>query len=306
MATQTILAIAIGDPAKSRTIGAGTSLIGVRPYIVGLIKYLSLHAVPNSNPARNYAIGTDYIIDYQECWEDDETFPGAPDIIFCMSTPVTRKAKNFSTAIPIVGVFSEATGEKFDQTPNVCGLNAKRIAIARDYYDMFLATISGLTSIYALHRVANTASTKALALIQAKALPIPLNVLYVTPAPDHDIKTLIDGIPAGSGLLVLPVDLFFGAADFINQTAAASSVPVFWPVTDWVGPGVGGHGAPQETCGGLMGQQVQYILEHPSQIPQGAARFLTVQPTDIKWVASKAAAKALHIKLNEHHGLVQV
>ncbi len=303
MAAQTILAIAIGDPSMSRTIGARTSSVGIRPYIQGLITYLSQQGVPGSNPARNYAIGVDYVIDYQECWEDDEDFSGTPNIIFCMSTPVTRKAKAFTSTTPIVGVFSEAAAEKFDQTPNVCGLNAKRIQIAREYYDKFLSTVN-LTSIYVLHRVGNTASTKALKTIKQTPLTIPLNVLDVTIAPNHDMKTLIDGIPAGSGLLVLPVDVFFGAAAFINSEAAAKSVPVFWPVTDWVGTGIGGHGAPQERCGELMGQQVQYILEHPGQIPTNSAdRFLTVQPNDIKWVASKAVAKALNIKLLAPRGL---
>ena len=307
MAAQTILAIAIGDPSMSRTIGAGTSLIGVRPYIQGLIKYLSQQKVPGSKPVRNYAIGLDYVIDYQECWEDDESFSGTPNIIFCMSTPVTRKARDLTSVTPIVGVFSEAAAEKFDQTPNVCGLNARRIQIAREYYDKFLSTVSNLKSIYVLHRVGNTASTKALSTIKQTPLTIPLNVLDVATAPNHDMKTLIDGIPVGSGLLVLPVDVFFGAADFINSEAAARSVPVFWPVTDWVGPGIGGHGAPQETCGELMGQQVQYILEHPGQIPTNSAdRFLTVQPNDIKWVASKAAAEALNVKLLTPHGLEHV
>jgi ABC-type uncharacterized transport system substrate-binding protein len=306
MATQIILAIAIGDPMKSRIIGAGTSLTGIRPYIVGLINYLSQQVVPTSKPQRKYAIGTDYIIDYQECWEDHESFPGKPNIIFCMSTPVTRKARDFTSTIPIVGVFSEATVEKFDQTSNVCGLNAKRIQIARKYYDNFLSMVTGLTSVSVLHRVGNTASNKALAAIQAAQLPIPLSVLSVTPAPGNDIGTLIAGIAAGSGLLVLPVDLFFGAADFINAAAAAKSVPVFWPVPDWVPPGIGGHGASQERCGELMGQQVQYVLEHPGHIPQGPARFLTVKPSDIKSVGSEAAAKALNIKLGKHGGLTLV
>jgi hypothetical protein len=290
--TQTILAIAIGDPTKSRTITAGTSQTGVRPYIVGLISYLSQNG---------FALGTHYIIDYQECYEDCEDFSGNPNIIFCMSTPVTRKASNATPTIPIVGIFSEYAAEKFDKTTNVCGLGAKRIQIAREYYDKFLATVSeDLDSVYVLHRAANTASTKALANIQAKSLSIPINVLTVTTAPNQDMKTLIDGIPFGSGLLVLPVDLFFGAADFINNEAM---VPVFWPVTDWVGPGIGGYGASQLTCGELMGQQVQYILQHPGTIPQGAARFLTVQSSDIQWVASKAVAKSLNIKLGRHRGL---
>jgi ABC-type uncharacterized transport system substrate-binding protein len=301
---QSILAVAIGDPAKSRTITDMTQLTGVRPYIIGLITYLSQQTVPKSNPQRNYTIGADYSIDYQECYEDAETFPGTPDVIFCMSTPVVRKAMHFTPTIPVVGIFSEPATEQFDQTTNICGVNAQRIQIARKYYDNFLKTVSGLTNVYVLHRVGNTASTKSVGAIHAGGhLPVPLVVLNVTPAPGHDILTLINGVPPNSGLLVLPVDLFFGAADTINAQATAKSLPVFWPVTDWVGPGIGGYGVPQETCGELMGKQVQYILEHPKQIPQGGARFVTVQPTDRKWVASKAVAKALNIKLETHGDL---
>jgi len=126
--------------------------------------------------------------------------------------------------------------------------------------------------------------------------------LNVTPAPGHDIQTLIGAVPPNSGLLVLPVDLFFGAADAINAQAAAKSLPVFWPVTDWVGPAIGGFGVPQEKCGELMGKQVQFILEH-RQIPQDAARFVTVHPADRKWVASRAVAKALNIELGKHDHL---
>jgi ABC-type uncharacterized transport system substrate-binding protein len=303
--TQRILAVAIGDPLNSRTITSTTSLTGVRPYIIGLTTYLSQQTVPNSHPQRNYTLGTDYTIDYQECFEDDETFTGTPDVIFCMSTPVTRKAKNFTSTIPIVGIFSEQAVEKFDQTTNICGLNAQRIQNARNYYDKFHATVPGLASIYVLHRVANTASTKSLSGIHAGGpLPVPLLRLQVATQPRHDIRTLISAVPHGSGLLVLPVDLFFGSANDINSQATAQSLPVFWPVKDWVPPAIGGFGVPQEKCGELMGKQVQFILENPGQIPQGQDdRFVTVQPTDYKWVASKAVANALNIKLGEHRDL---
>ena len=64
--------------------------------------------------------------------------------------------------------------------------------------------------------------------------------------------------------------------------------------------------SPPRTMDFLLSDSVSHRSFEVIQIPQGAARFLTVKPTDIKWVASKAAAKALHIKLNQHHGLEQV
>jgi ABC-type uncharacterized transport system substrate-binding protein len=293
-----ILAIAIGDPANSRTITNATQLtVGVRPYIIGLYNYLSQQTT--------LKLGTDYSIEYQECWEGDETFTGTPDIIFCMSTPVVRKAKAFTSSIPIVGIFSEHAAEQFDRTTNICGVNGKRIQNGRKYYDNFVQTISILAKVYILHRVGNTASKKCLDAIRAGTHSVPIVVLNVTTAPGHDIGALINTVPLGpqSGLLVLPVDLFFGASAFINGQANARSLSVFWPATDWTGPGVVAYGAAQEACGELMGKQVQYILGNPGHIPQGAARFVDVPDTDIKWVASKAAARALGIELKKNRDL---
>ncbi len=115
MPTPAILAVAIGDPAKSRTITDLSNLNGVRPYVVSLINYLS---------SNGYTIGADYTVDYRECLEDNEDFTGHGAIIFCMSTPVVRKALAFSPSIPIVGVFSNPAAEGFDKTKNVCGVRA--------------------------------------------------------------------------------------------------------------------------------------------------------------------------------------
>jgi ABC-type uncharacterized transport system substrate-binding protein len=90
--------------------------------------------------------------------------------------------------------------------------------------------------------------------------------------------------------------------DYIHQWAKAKSLSVFWPVSDWVPPGVGSYGVAQETCGESMGKQVQYILEN-KKIPTGNQRFITLKATTRTWVASKAAAKALNIELQKHSGL---
>jgi hypothetical protein len=100
---------------------------------------------------------------------------------------------------------------------------------------------------------------------------------------------------------VLPVDVFFGTANFIF--GQASALPVFWPAPDWCPPAVCAHGASQAECGELMGAQVAYILANPGQIPQGAARFVEFPETDIRCVASTAAAKALKIELRKHRDL---
>jgi hypothetical protein len=294
-----ILAIAIGDPANSRTITSQTQLHGVRPYITGLYNYLSKNTT--------FALGTAYTIDYQECWEGQENFTGTHGIIFCMSTPVVRTAKNFTATIPIVGIFSDPHGENFDTTNNICGVIGKRIQHARKYYDCFVDTVKP-SQVYILHRDKNTASTACLnGITGGGALSVPITPLTLKTAPGNDprpdIATLISTISGPSpGLLVLPVDVFFGTANFIFQQASA--LPVFWSAPDWCPPAVCAHGASQEECGELMGVQVAYSLANPGKIPLGAAtRFVEVPEAHINCVASAAAAKALKIELRKHHHL---
>lgn len=229
-----------------------------------------------------------------------------------MSTPVVKKAEAFDSITPIVGIFSDHAGEHFDQTTNICGVNGKRIQKARDYYDCFVKTIPNLTKVYILHRDQNTASTNSFNKIKGRgALPVPISdpplTLKTAPGtdPSSDITALIGTVPPGptSGLLVLPVDVFFGAANLIFTQAKARLLSVAWPATDWLPPAVCAHGAAQELCGQLMGAQVAYILTNPKHIPHGAARFVDVPEDDIKCVASQAAAKALNIELRKHRGL---
>jgi ABC-type uncharacterized transport system substrate-binding protein len=298
--TSTILALAIGDPEQNRIITDMSHLSGAqppRPYVIGLINYLS---------SNGYTIGVDYTIDYRECFEGNEDFNGENAIIFCMSTPIVRKAVAFSHSIPIVGVFSNPTAEGFDKESNVCGVNAQRIQNARHYYDRFIETIEPtLRAVYVLHRVGNTASNGCLAVLKkGGAFKVPVAILDVATAPNHDIKTLINRVPTGSGLLVLPVDLFFGSASYIFQSAQARSLPVFWPTPDGVPPAVASYGISQYDCGQLMGAQVKYILDNGGKIPQSADRFVTAN--NPKWVASTAVAKALNVELRKHKELLFV
>jgi hypothetical protein len=155
--------------------------------------------------------------------------------------------------------------------------------------------------VYILHRTGNTASINSLANIQAQPLTVPIDVLNVSSM--QDVETKIGGTPANSGgLLVLPVDLFFGAANEINQLAKGQSLPVCWPLTDWVPPGNVGFGVAQETCGEAMGKQIQYIFEN-NKIPSGNQRFVTLGAAYRTWGASKAAAAALGVKLATHRAL---
>ncbi len=290
-----ILAIAVGDPSNSHQIANPGDVTGARPYVRGLVDYLL---------GQNIKIGRDYTIDYQECYEGDEAFTPA-DVIFCMSTPVVRKARAFTstmlTPTPIVGVFSDPRGEGFDRTQNICGVIAHRIANGRQYYERFIHAVSGLSAVYILHRTGNTASKGALDNLRQGSFTVPIATLDVALAPNHDIATLINGVPRDSGLLVFPVDVFFGAKTSILQLAQARSLRVFWPTPDGVPSGITSYGVPQYDCGELMGAQVEYIFAHPNQIPQGGARF--VQAPNPKWVASKAVANALNVELREHREL---
>jgi ABC-type uncharacterized transport system substrate-binding protein len=282
-----ILAVAIGNPANSVTIiapGAGAH----RPYIDGLIHFLG-----NPDAGNSYRIRQDYYIDYFECYEGTIQFStlatvapsgataAAPAVIFCMSTPIVRYAEVYTQTIPIVGVFSDPVGEGFDQTQNICGVNAQRIQNGWSYYDTFRTNYPKLKYIYVLNRVGSTASEKTLANIKnhapAPSQP-PLIELDVTNNAGQDMVTLAGAVTSDSGLLVLPVDVFFANADAIND--AAKKVKVFWPAKEFAKNNTLYYGASQTSCGSKMGKQVQYIFDHidAPQIPMGPDRFVTVDP----------------------------
>jgi hypothetical protein len=288
-----ILAVAIGPPANSHWIDKPSDLTGTeRPYIQGLVTYLSQQGVPGSNPPRNYTLGTDYVIDYQECWEGNENL-AATDLIFCMSTPVTKKADQFTNPNHpntfVVGIFSDPQGAGFYARQNICGVKGKRIERGHGYYKQFTQRYNTLTNVYVLERPGNPASDGSEHILKTGGpTPVTIHDLPLTTPAGQDprpglngIINLINSIPANpalanatSGLLVLPVDVFFGTRDTINQTAAAINVPVFWPVTDWSNPpAIDGYGAAQADCGRFMGQQVLYIMQQ-QQLPPPPFRFI--------------------------------
>jgi len=279
-----ILAVAIGNPAHSATINTSNTPNGIRNYINGLITYLG-----DPDAGTTYNIGPQYSVDYYECYEGDVdlgqmaahhpdgTNAPAPDVIFCMSTPIVRAARAYTSPManptPVVGVFSNAPGENFDQPPyNICGVNADRHNHGWNYFNRLDQNYPQLGHIYVLHRVGNTASKAALALIAAHG-PAKFKQLNVATYPGQDIVSLVKTVPAGSGLLVLPVDLFFGAADHIHANVA-SGVPVFWPARDFAKKANLHHGVSQLKCGKEMAKLVQYIFDNNGQLPgTPAARF---------------------------------
>src|ERR1700749_5058998 len=81
-----LLAVPIGDPANSRTIDSIPALAlpyQCRYYISGMVDQLMRQSTQR-------LLGTDYVIDYQECYEGAEnlTLKANTALVLCMSTPV--------------------------------------------------------------------------------------------------------------------------------------------------------------------------------------------------------------------------
>jgi len=289
-AQKTILAVAIGDSSKSKLIKDSTAatLKGVRPYIKGLINWLNKQPDPPipDNPLPKYKIGTDYIIDYRESDETQlqSTFTVSTDVIFCMSTTVARAAVTFTKAnkiptMPIVAVDSDPMNEHFPA--NVCAVSATRPQLAIRCYEEFKKKAPGLTTIYALHKYRYGPSDDSLNWLGKKITPVPVK-------PGDNIKDQIYGIPKGSGgLLILPADRFFGAADEIVQWAEVDwQLRTFWPVPDWPTGAFGCYGFAQELCGQYLAERVASIWSNSGNIPN--PRFVVI---DQKWITGKITGK---------------
>jgi len=137
-----ILAVAIGKVAGYYTKIDAPNPNGVRRYINGLIDFLTKPNAGAYNINKSYTIGVDYYIDYYECDEGAEDFATwasgtTPAIIFCMSTPIVRYARDYvkplDPKIPIVGIFSDAHGEGFDRVDYIFGVNSNRINFCTNY-----------------------------------------------------------------------------------------------------------------------------------------------------------------------------
>lgn len=290
----TILAVAIGETDKTVRINSTAIPSGVRRYISGLISGLT---------ARGKSIGdaSDYVIDYRECTAPRlETFVFnstlRADCIFCMSTTVVRRADNFtkqhSLQTPIVGIVSDYQRESFGG--NVCGVSAQRSQQARQCYEHLLRTVvPGLNKAYVLHDPNYDPSKDSLRNITGGHHPDVVNV-----SSPSDIQREIGNMPQGSGLLLLPVDWFFGAAEHIIGWARAQKLLDFWPVTDWVRStppsAFGGYGAPQERCGELLAERVASVWD--GTMP--ARLWVHVDSSDFVWRASEAVARALGVTLS--------
>jgi hypothetical protein len=244
---KTIRAVAISNTTTSKTISNGdaSSLSGVRPYIKGLIHRLG---------TLGYGIGNNdyYEVEYRECAAGQlaQNLGGTPDCVLCMSTTVLDAAvANVPSTIPVIGIVS--TPGNYPQN-NVCGISGERHQIARTYYDRLLDTVQGLQTVYILHKDQYPPSVRSLQAIQNGSHSVPIHQAPVyAPYSDVDIQNAINNISmsAGTALLMLPADSFFGAVPKIIGWAHARNFCDFWPVTDWVrtssSGAVGGYGVPQ-------------------------------------------------------------
>jgi hypothetical protein len=311
----TMKAVAIGDPAKDGIITSKgqAEALGRRQYVVGLIDGLNSL---DTNPPSKYRIGTDYQIDYRETAATGvpATFSSTDPLIFAMSTTIVAAAQTFTTSIPIVGIVSDPDGENFRNSKNICGVTAQRHQMAGTCLDDFLNTVTSpgpyITSVVALCKPNYNPSDQAWALVQAEAKKkqppiLPINITpYDYTVATQPIDTWLNALPvqpANTGLLVLPVDLFFANAAVIIDLAqntglgvSGQKLPTFFFAPDWVGPvatesALGAYGVSQYTCGELMANLVNTV--RTSGVPtSAAARWTPAPPTAFQWVTNKTVA----------------
>jgi hypothetical protein len=106
--------------------------------------------------------------------------------------------------------------------------------------------------------------------------------------------------PAFEGLLPMPIDVCFGAAQMIIQEAQdLRKQPVFLTTTDLVRnelpSALGGFGVSQRRCGELVADFVDRVVfakGSPAEMPVKQAAT-----SDFEWIVSAAAARDLNIPI---------
>jgi len=298
----TIRAVAVGRDSVDTTFDApNPDLSGVRPYITGLVEWLSLAPNAKVNPEtdaqlKQYTLGTLYEIDYRErdVQVIQDAFTGAEnaDVLFCMSTYVGLQAlkwrENHQPQLdtPIVVITSDPS--QFDGKPNVCGVSALRPQLASVSIRKFKKSEANLTKIWLLHRKNYGPSDQAKKRLGSKVPPVELVTVKDTDDPAAAVSDKRGQVPANEihGLFVLPADRFFGWAQEIQAAADAhgkpsSAMKTFWSTPDWPTNSYGGYGFPQNVCGRYMAERVASIWASDlNQVPDPA--FITVDPSEIK------------------------
>jgi ABC-type uncharacterized transport system substrate-binding protein len=315
MASKRILALAVGDPKVNRILGKNPDLKGVRPYITGLIEGLDRLGHP---------IGTDFDIDYRQHWYEHiveghafrEHANAPPDLIYAMSTTVMRAAGKHGGGIPVVFPnCSDPDAEPYVIEGRATGYSARRSQTADGCFERFLGTVPTLKVVKLLHTGGYDPSELSVNLIMAcrdnKHKNVTVDILEIkdhseikpklSELPERNLK-----VPAEMGILVLPVDLFFGTAPaIIDLVQVQKKLPTFWFVSDWVKPALpsalGGFGVAQERCGKRTAKPVDQILWTN---PKGSAlpEVIDAADHDFEWAVSSAAAAALKTPLADIGG----
>jgi hypothetical protein len=287
MPSKTIVAVAIGkgpNVQHATIISLGTVPTWARPYIGGIITGLR-------NKGHN--IGTDYTIEYYDSPQSSLNtvfITGlVADFIVCLSTTVMRAAAaKYASAPPkIIGIVSHPEVEDFSNQPNVCGVRAKRSQAAHDCYQKLLNSFSPpLNTATVLHATTYDPSKDSIKkLDDAGDSPTVVRVSNL-----NDVQSAIGGMAQGTGVLLLPVDWFFGAAMDIIGWARTQKVFDFWSVTDWVksdtSGAFGGYGVPQVTSGIYLAEQLHKAWN--AGLPNPV--WLPVRNSDFEWKVSQAVA----------------
>jgi hypothetical protein len=294
VALPTILAVAVGENKVTYAVNTDPPTDPVRPYIYGLIDELK---------KSGQIIGTHYTIDYRECpWNDLNNYAFknfAAQVAFCMSARVVDQAASIAAIRPIVGVVSDYSGYGAD----IYGYSPQRVQTTLACYNHFFYSVPSLKTVYVLHDKDHKPSNAAL-----QMLPSTVTIIDVSkntpkiPAELTRVWNKDHPSAQSTGILVLPVDRCFGAADAINAWGISNKVPIFWPVTDWVfatttdtkPSALGGYGVSQSYCGEVMGAKVATILQggtpNPPWVPANVDDPATDENTDINWAVSQAAA----------------
>jgi ABC-type uncharacterized transport system substrate-binding protein len=299
-----ILALAVGDPKASQTIGQNPDLSGVRPYISGLISGLA---------RLGHKLGADFEIDYVQSWYEDvesgHVFKEKlknHDLIYAMSTTVMRAAGKNTNIDIVFPNCSEHAVEQFVQDKRATGYSAQRAQTAGDCFEFFFQTVPTLKKVFILHKDDNDPSDHAKDLVTKAAknkgaTPTVLTInshldlqQKLSSMPERDLRK-----PADIGIHVLPVDLFFGTTpEIIQLVQVRKNLPAFFPVTDWVQPtlpsALGGYGVPQYKCGQRTATHVDQILWR-GQTGQNLPTVTDAISSDFECLVSSAAAEALNI-----------
>jgi ABC-type uncharacterized transport system substrate-binding protein len=316
-----ILALAVGD-AMDVSVDE-KNLDRARPYIAGLVGGLA---------ALGRRLGTDFAIDYSQRLHP-EVISGQAfkekekghDLIYAMSTTVMQAAGDHVTGrpqapksrpadIPIVFAnVSDPGVEKYVQSGLATGFSARRSQTADQGFECLLATVPTLKEVLILHKKDYDPSDLAMDLVKVCQVTKHRNVKVTRFELDthSDIKKKLSALPerkpkepARTGIFVLPVDLFFGAAPEIIDLTHRKYIPTFFTVPDWVKPdlpsALGGYGVPQKKCGERTAEQVNQILWGNAKA--GAVKIMDAADHDFEWVVSGAAAEALRIPLTDISG----